>query len=63
MGIQVISFEELKGTIATDQTGCFPITSGRGNAYIMCFYDYDSNVINATAVKSQKKQRLDIGIR
>ena len=27
VGIHVIDFEELKGVIATDQTGRFPITS------------------------------------
>ena len=58
VGIQVFKFEELKGTIATDQTGRFPITSRRGNAYIMCLYDYNSNVIDATAVKSRNSDDL-----
>ena len=50
--------EKLKGIIATDQTGRFLITSARGNADIMVLYDYDSNVINATAIKSRKKHHL-----
>ena len=34
VSIHVIDFEELKGLISTDQTGCFPITTRIGNAYI-----------------------------
>ena len=52
VGIKVIKFEDLKGTMSTDQTGRFPITSRRGNSYIMVLYDFDSNVIDAAAVKS-----------
>ena len=43
VGIHVIDFEELKGVLATDQTGCFPITSWLGNAFIMVLYDFDYN--------------------
>ena len=39
--------------ISTDQTGRFPITSGRGNTHIMVLYDHDSNFINAIAIKSR----------
>lgn len=42
--------------ITTEQTVRFPITSARGNAYIMVLYYYDSNVINTTAIKSRKKE-------
>ena len=49
IGIQVIKFEELTGTIAIDQSGRFPIQSRRGNSYIMLMYDYNSNVIDATS--------------
>ena len=44
--------------MSTDQSGRFPITSRRGNAYIMVAYDYDSNVINATGIKSRKQEHL-----
>ena len=56
VGIHVIDFEELKGVIATDQTGRFPITSRLGNAYIMVLYDFDYNAILATCIKSRKKE-------
>ena len=39
--------------ISTDQTRRFPITSGQGNTSIMIMYDHNSNVINATAIKSK----------
>ena len=58
VGINVVKFEELKGTIATDQIGRFPITSQRGNKHIMVLYDFDSNVIDATAIKSRTKEDL-----
>jgi hypothetical protein len=36
---------EITGQIFSDQTGRFPITSSRGNKYIMVVYDYKSNAI------------------
>ncbi len=40
------------GKIFTDQTGRFPITSSRGNKYVMICYDYDPNNIIAEPLKS-----------
>ena len=60
--IDCVPFEEMheksKEIIATDQTGRFSITSARENAYIMVLYDYDSIVINETAIKSRRKKHL-----
>ena len=58
VGIHHISFEELNGMIATDQTGRFPITSMRGMKYIMCLYNYDANGILAEAIKSRESASL-----
>ena len=58
VGIHVIDFQELKGVIATDQTGRFPITSRLGNAYIMVLYDLYYNAILATGIKSRNKEHL-----
>ena len=63
VGIHMIDIEELKGVIATDQTGCFPITSQLGNAYIMVLYDFDYNAILATGIKSRKKEHLIEGFK
>ena len=59
----MIDFEELKGIILTDQTGCFPITTRLGNAYIMLLYDFDSNAILAPGIKSRKKEHLIEGFK
>jgi len=44
---------DLTGQIATDLTGRFPITSSRGNKYILILYDYDSNSILAEPRKNR----------
>ena len=59
----MIDFEELRGVIATYQTGRFPITSRLGNAYIMVLYDFDYNAILATGIKSRKKEHLTEGFK
>ena len=59
--INAIGFPELNGMISTDQTGRFPITSGRGNTHIMVLYDHDSNFINSTAIKSRNTIDLIAG--
>jgi hypothetical protein len=58
VGVETIAFEDLKGIIATDLPGRFPTTSGQGNSYVMVMYDYDSNTINAVAIKNRKKESL-----
>ena len=59
----MIDFEELKGVIATDPTGRLPIVSRLGNAYIMVLYDFDSNAVLATGIKSRKKEHLIEGFK
>jgi hypothetical protein len=46
------------GQIYTDQTGHFPVTSRRGNKYIMILYDYDSNSILTEPMKSQTDNEI-----
>ena len=41
-----------------DQLGRYPITSARGNQYVMIIYEYDSAYINAIPMKSQKSDEL-----
>ena len=53
VGISVFKFEELNGMISTDLPGRFPITSARGNAYILVMYCYTNNAILATAIRSR----------
>jgi hypothetical protein len=40
------------GKIYTDQTGRFPVTSSRGNRYILVLYDYHTNAILTEPLKN-----------
>ena len=53
--VTAVKFEDLRGMTSSDQTGAFPMTSARGNKYIMVMEDSDTGAILATAVKSRKK--------
>ena len=44
---------DLIGKIYTDQTGRFPITSRKGNEYILVDYHYNSNTIHARPLKTR----------
>ena len=56
----LVSFKvvEITGKIYTDQTGKFPITSSRGNKYIMVLYDHDTNAILVEAIKNRPDQEI-----
>ncbi len=36
---------KINGNLFTNQTGCFPITSNCGHAYVVVFYIFDANAI------------------
>jgi hypothetical protein len=46
------------GKIYSNQTGCFPLTSSRGNKYVMIKYDYNYNAILAEPIKSRTENEL-----
>ena len=48
----------LTGLICSDQTGRFPVTSNRGNKYIMVILDYDSNAIITRPLPSRSQTHL-----
>jgi len=48
-----VHIHAIDGVISSDQTGRFPITSNRGNAYIFVFYVYDANYIRSVPIKSR----------
>ena len=52
--IHLVTFNELKGCIATDLCGVYPTMSNQGMKYILVLYDYDSNLIAARLMKSNK---------
>ena len=41
-----------------DQTGSFPVTSSKGNNYIMVAYHYDSNTIHEEPLKTRSGMDL-----
>ena len=55
IGVNKITFNELKGIISTDLPGCFPITPARGNEYIFVMYEFDSNSILSAPIKNRTK--------
>ncbi len=48
----------IDGVISSDQTGRFPITFNRGNAYVVVFYVYDANYIRSIPIKNRSKEEL-----
>ena len=46
-----VCVDQVKDTIYTDQTGEFPITSSRGNKYIMIMCDIDGNALLVEPMK------------
>ena len=50
--------DDLKNLIAMDLPGRFPITSASGNKYIFVMLDYDADYIQATPMKSRKKEEI-----
>ena len=55
--IHVVIFNS-NNTVYTDQTGKFPITSNRGNKYIMIMYEVGSNCIDAEPFKNRSENEL-----
>jgi hypothetical protein len=49
---------DLKDTMYTDQTGCFPFVSSLSNRYIMILYHVDSNSSWSEALKNISKGKL-----
>lgn len=51
-------FDATKKAMYSDQTGKFPITSARGNKYIMVAVELDGNYIDVEPIKSRKAKDL-----
>jgi hypothetical protein len=50
--------EELTDSIHTDQTGAFPVTSQRGNRYIMVAIHLDANYIFVKPMRNRTKEEM-----
>ena len=53
-----MTITELDGKLYSDQTGRFPITSNRGNCYVVIFYAVDGNYIKSHPIKSYYLSQL-----
>ena len=53
MSSTVMELKEIKHKIASYQTERFPIPSISGNRYVHIIFDYDTNLIQAAAIKSR----------
>ena len=51
--LMVLEIRRMNGTIYTDLTGAFPVTSSRGNKLLYIAYSYDANVILWELMKSK----------
>jgi hypothetical protein len=49
---------KISGILFSNQLGRLPITSNRGNKYIVIFYIYDANFVKSIPIKSQSKEKL-----
>ena len=54
VGVHIITFDELKGYVATGLCGVYLTMSNRGMKYILVLYNYGSNLIAARSMKSNK---------
>ena len=50
-----IKIHNATDTMHSDQTGCFPATSSRGNKYIMVLVQVDGNYIDAELMKNKSE--------
>jgi hypothetical protein len=48
-----IKIQNVSETIHSNQTGCFPATSSRGNQYIIVVVEVDGNYIDAEPMKNK----------
>ena len=53
-----IAINDAKETMYTDQTGAFPITSKKGNKYIMILCEIDNNVILSEAMRNRSSGKI-----
>ena len=54
----VLEMRRMNGTIYTDLTGAFPVTSARGNKLIYIAYIYDANGILWEPMKSKNDSEM-----
>ena len=56
--LMMLEIRRMNGTIYTDLTGAFPVTSARGNKLIYIAYSYDANGILWEPMKSKNDSEM-----
>ena len=56
--IVTMKLVEINGKIFSNQTGHFPVTSSKGNKYLMVMYENDTNSILAKPMKNISQQEI-----
>ena len=54
-----VEVQDLKNTTYSDQTGCFPLSSYKGNKYIMVLVELDSSWILVEALKDITHEEME----
>ncbi len=49
---------KVTGSIFSNQSGCFPVTSNPGNAYVALVYVCNPNYITSVSIKNRSKEEL-----
>ncbi len=49
---------KISGMLFSNQSGRFPISSNRGNKYVVIFYIYNANFTKSVQIKSRSKEEL-----
>jgi hypothetical protein len=49
---------KISSMLFSNQLGWFPITSNRGNKYVVIFYIYDANFVKSVPIKSRSQEEL-----
>jgi hypothetical protein len=53
-----MTVHEVTGSVSSNQSGHFPVTSNCGNVYAALFYVYDPNYIKSVPIKNRFKEEL-----
>ena len=53
-----IAINDAKEIMYTDQTGAFPVTSKKGNKYIMILCEIENNIIMIEAMRNRSQVRV-----
>ena len=56
--LMVLEIRRMNGTIYTNLTGSFPVTSARGNKLLYIAYSYNANVIQWEPMKSKNDSEM-----